>query len=356
MPRIVIGSSVDIEYLDIKILDMKHSAMAPLVLRTVAAPVAWGSTYLTVTELLPEGRPLHVAALRVVPGAIVLVGVGWWRNRWRPRGAAEWRRTALLAACNFAIFFPLLVVAAYRLPGGVAAAMGGLQPLLVALLGSVVDRTPPRRRDVAVGVAAVAGVAMIAVRPDASFDLVGILSAVAATVSFAVGVVVTKRTPPPSDRVGATGWQLLLGATVLVPISIGVDGVPPMVDAGGLLGVAHLGLVATGAAFVLWFRGIERLPSAVPPLLGLAAPLTGAVLGWLVLGQSLTAVQIAGFGTTFAAIAYGTAVSAQGGDRVGDGEDAPRVLDVEVLDHPAVHRDHAAALCLGVVERGDHAA
>jgi probable blue pigment (indigoidine) exporter len=44
---------------------------------------------------------------------------------------------------------------------------------------------------------------------------------------------------------------------------------------------------------------------AAPPLLGLAAPLTGATLGWIVLGQSLSPVQLAGMAITLSAIAYG---------------------------------------------------
>ena len=84
-----------------------------------------------VTETLPAGRPLLVAAARVVPAGLALVAGGTLASRWRPRGA-EWARTAVLALFNFGLFFPLLIVAVYRLPGGVAAAAGGLQPLLVA--------------------------------------------------------------------------------------------------------------------------------------------------------------------------------------------------------------------------------
>ena len=34
---------------------------------TVLAPIVWGTTYVTVTELLPPGRPLLVAAARSCP-------------------------------------------------------------------------------------------------------------------------------------------------------------------------------------------------------------------------------------------------------------------------------------------------
>ena len=84
---------------------------------------------------------------------------------------------------------------------------------------------------------------------------------------------------------------------------------------GGFGRVLLLGLVGTGLAFVLWFGGIRRLPTAAPPLLGLAAPITGAILGWAVLGQSLSPMQLTGFVITLAAIGYG-ALGANGEVRV----------------------------------------
>ena len=200
---------------------------------TVLAPIAWGTTYVTVTELLPPGRPLLVAAARVVPAGLALVVAGLFASRWRPRGAA-WGRTALLALCNFGLFFPLLAVAVYRLPGGVAAAAGGLQPVLVAGLSWLLAGRRPPRHELVVGAVAMIGVGLVVVRPGADLDVVGVLAAVAANVSFAAGVVLTKRFPAPPNRLAATGWQLLLSAVLLVPLAAarrgataGADRPPP---------------------------------------------------------------------------------------------------------------------------------
>jgi probable blue pigment (indigoidine) exporter len=215
-----------------------------------------------------------------------------------------------LALFNFGLFFPLLAVAVYRLPGGVAAAVGGLQPLLVAVVAWLAFGRRPRGRELAVGAAAVLGVALVVVRPGAAFDAVGVLAAVGANVSFSIGVVLTKRFPPPGDRLAATGRQLLLGGVLLVPLTLMVEGLPPVPTGAALAGFAYLGLGATALAFVLWFNGVRRLPTAAPPLLGLAAPVTGATLGWALLGQSLSPLQLAGFALTLAAIAYGAALGA----------------------------------------------
>jgi probable blue pigment (indigoidine) exporter len=298
-----------IQKFNVKITNMKTSADLRTAALTVLAPISWGTTYLTITELLPTGRPLLVAAERVVPAGSALVLAGLWRARWRPHGA-EWWRTGVLALFNFGLFFPLLVTAVDRLPGGVAAAVGGIQPLLVAGMTAVSTRQHPRRRDLLVGVAAVVGVGLVVVRPGAGLDPVGLLAAVGANISFATGVVLTRRFPAPSQRIAATGWQLLLGGVVLVPLAAIVEGPPPPVTWHDLIGVAYLSFVGTALAFVVWFNGIRRLPAAAPPLLGLAAPVTGAALGWLVLGEQLAPVQLAGFAVTVTAIAYGATMRA----------------------------------------------
>jgi len=276
---------------------------------TLLAPIAWGTSYVTITELLPDGRPLLVAALRVVPSGLVLLIAGVLAARWRPRGA-EWWRTGMLAVFNFGIFFPLLAAAVYRLPGGVAAAVGGLQPLFVVAVSRLVTGRRPRVLDLAVGCVAALGVGLVVIRPGADLDPVGLLAAVGANVSFAVGVVLTKRFPAPSNRLAAAGWQLLMGGVILVPLTVIVEGAPPSLTGRNVAGFAYLSLVGTALAFALWFNGIRRLPAAAPPLLGLAAPVTGALLGWAILGQSLSPLQLTGFAVTLAAIAYGASLRA----------------------------------------------
>jgi probable blue pigment (indigoidine) exporter len=293
---------------------------------TVLAPISWGTSYVTITELLPDGRPLLVAAMRVVPSGLALVAAGALASRWRPRGG-EWWRTGILAVANFGVFFPLLIVAVYRLPGGVAAAVGGLQPLLVAGLSWLIAGRRPRPLELVVGCVAVVGVGLVVVRPGAGLDPVGVLAAVGANISFAVGVVLTKRFPTPSNRLAATGWQLLVSGVVLVPLAAVVEGAPPSPTVGNVAGLAYLSLAGTALAFVLWFNGIRRLPAAAPPLLGLAAPVTGAVLGWAILDQGLSAPQLVGFVVTLGAIAYGASLRPPAPDASSPHERPRPILD-----------------------------
>lgn len=291
----------------IKILNMKIHPLAWTAGATLLAPIAWGTTYVTITELLPDGRPLLVATMRVVPAGLVLLIGGAVTSRWRPRGV-EWRHTATLALFNFGVFFPLLIAAVYRLPGGVAAAVGGLQPLLVAALAWTSTGHRPRLADLAVGCVAAVGVGLVVIRPGADIDAIGVLAAAGANVSFAIGVVLTKRFPAPPNRLAATGWQMLTAGLILVPLAAVTEGAPPSLTTRNVIGFVYLSLIATAVAFVLWFNGIRRLPTAAPPLLGLGAPLTGAALGWIILDQWLSPLQLSGFVVTIAAISYGASL------------------------------------------------
>ncbi len=285
-------------------MNMKVLGQGSVSVTTLLAPVLWGTTYVTITELLPADRPLLLSAARVVPAGVLLLGLATVLTRWRPRGP-EWGRTVLLALANFGVFFPLLTVAVYRLPGGVAAAVGGLQPLLVLLLSWSVAGRRPLLGDVAVSCFAAAGVALVVVEPQARVDVLGVLAAVGANLSFALGVVLTKHFPAPSHRIASTGWQLLLSGAVLVPLALLLEGAPPVPTATHVGGYLYLSVVATGVAFLVWFAGVRRLPPVAPPLLGLAAPVTGAVAGWLLLAEQLTPQQLVGFAVTFLGISYG---------------------------------------------------
>ncbi len=148
----------------------RENPFPPAAARTALTPAVWGTTYIVATEFLPDGRPLLAATVRALP--VGLVFVAWSRRL--PRGCWWWR-SALLGALNIGAFFALLFVAAFRLPGGVAATAGAVQPLVaagiaVALLGEVFTR-----RTAALGFAGVLGVGLLVLQPGARLDAVTVI-------------------------------------------------------------------------------------------------------------------------------------------------------------------------------------
>lgn len=288
--------------------------MRNLALTTAAAPALWGTTYLVTTELLPDGRPLLAGTLRALPAGLLLVGVvaALAGRRALPSGAWWWR-AAVLGFLNIGLFFALLFVAAYRLPGGIAAVLGAVGPFVVAGLAFALLGQRPGARVLVAGAAGLAGVALLVLRSDAALDPLGLAAAAAGMVSMSLGTVLGRRwgTPPglPDRRtalLALTGWQLTAGGLLLAPAMLAVEGLPPALTWTNATGFGYLSLVGTAGAYFLWFRGVTALAPARVSLLSLLSPVVAAVLGWLALGQSLSTGQLLGAAAILAAVVVGT--------------------------------------------------
>ncbi|WP_078840623.1 EamA family transporter [Streptomyces antioxidans] len=269
---------------------------------TALAPSVWGTTYVVTTELLPEGHPLFAGLLRALPAGLI----GLALTRTPPRGV-WWGKAAALGVLNIGLFLPLLFVAAERLPGGVAATLMAAQPLVVAVLAVTVLHERLSSWRLLWGMTGVVGVGLVVIGPNAALDTAGVVAGLAGAVTMALGVTFTKRWGRPAG-VGATtfaGWQLTAGGLFLLPLTFLVEGAPPAIDLPAALGYLWLGLVGGLITYALWFQGITSLPVSSVAVLALLSPLVAAVLGAVVLGQTLGPVQLVGFVLSLAAIVAG---------------------------------------------------
>jgi probable blue pigment (indigoidine) exporter len=264
---------------------------------TAVGPATWGTTYLVTTELLPPDRPLLAATVRALPIGLLMVALG----RRLPYGVWWWR-AGVLGVLNIGAFFALLFFAAYRLPGGVAATLGAVQPLVVAALAMPLLGQRLAARTVVIGMAGVAGVGLLVLRGAVVLDGPGLLAGLVGTVSMALGVVLTKRWGRPAPLLAFTGWQLSAGGLFLLPLALAVEGLPESVTATNLTGFAYLALVNTALGYALWLRGIERLPATSVSFLALMSPVVATALGWAVLGETLTGLQLVGMTLALASL------------------------------------------------------
>lgn len=267
---------------------------------TALAPVSWGTTYFVTTEFLPPGHPLVSGVIRALPAGLILLAI----TRTLPRGEWWWR-SLLLGTLNIGALFALLFVAAYRLPGGIAATLTAVLPLFVTGLAWLVLKERPTPWRLGWGLVGVVGVGLIVLRGRLSFDLLGVVAGLTAAGSMAGGIVLTKRWGRPAGAGAATiaGWQLTAGGLVLVPLALAFEGLPPALDARAIGGYAWLCLVGALLSFVIWFHGIGRLPVVAASFLALLSPAVAAVLGRAFLGESLTPWQGVGFVLALTAIA-----------------------------------------------------
>lgn len=271
---------------------------------TALAPAVWGSTYLVTTELLPAGYPLTMAMLRALPAGLLLLAFA----RRLPRGV--WLgRVLLLGALNFSVFWALLFVAAYRLPGGVAATVGAVQPLIVIALARAWLGSPVQALSILAAVAGMGGVALLILTPEAALDPLGIAAGLGGAGSMAAGTVLTRKWQPPVPLLTFTAWQLTAGGLLLLPVALWVEPALTPLSGKTLLGLVYLGLIGAALTYALWFRGLARIAPPVVSTLGFLSPLTAVVLGWAVLGQTLSPSQSAGALTVLVSVWLGQQAS-----------------------------------------------
>lgn len=259
------------------------------VLLTAIAPAIWGSTYAVTTEFLPNYPPLTVAMLRALPAGLLLLLI----VRQLPTGI-WWRRVFVLGALNFSVFLSMLFIAAYRLPGGVAATVGAIQPLLVVFLAYFMLGNPIRPVSIIAALIGTAGVALLVLTPRAALDPVGIGAGLAGAVSMACGMVLSRRWQPPVSLLTFTAWQLTSGGLLLLPVVLLLEPVIPVPTMTNTFGLLWLGLIGMPLTYLLWLRGISRLDASVISPLLLLSPVTAVLLGWQFLDQTMTGFQIAG--------------------------------------------------------------
>lgn len=259
-------------------------------LLTAVAPLIWGTTYLVTSEWLPAGRPFTAAALRCLPaGLLLLLCFRQWPRR------QDWGPLALLSALNIGAFQALLFVAAYRLPGGVAAVVGAIQPLLVMAMAWAMDGRRPRRLALAAGTGGVLSMAALLLAPGAAWDAVGVSAALAGAACMAAGTFLSRRWRIDLPVLPLTGWQLLLGGLMLLPWALWLDPALTQISTSEAGAYLYLSLIGTLLSYALWFRGLRVLPPVSVASLGLLSPLCAVLLGWLWLDQGLSPIGALGF-------------------------------------------------------------
>lgn len=272
-------------------------------LATILAPCLWGSTYIVFTQTLPVEHPLLVGALRALPAGILLMLLG---PGLPPRDKLP--QLALIGFANIGLFFGMLFLSAARLPGGLAATLGSMQPLLVAFLAWPLLLRRPRPGQVLAALAGMAGVGLLVLDDTVKLDAIGVAAALAGAASMATGTVLIERWGKVGTPLALAAWQLALGGLILLPVALAVEGLPPLPSARNLAGLAYLIVIGTALAYWLWVRGIAAIGTGIA-FLGLLSPLVATFLGAALLGEWFHAQQWLGIAVIFASTVAGIVLS-----------------------------------------------
>lgn len=211
---------------------------------------------------------------------------------WRPSFRLP-RRQALLTVL-FGLTLTATSLAFYaaidRIPLGVASTIEFVGPLGVALLAS------RRRLDLAWATVAAVGVILLTggIRGEA-IDPVGVALALLAGVCWGSYIVVGTRLGGVTSGGGPLGLAMVAGAALTLPFGI-VEGGSELLSPHVLLVGLVVAVLSAALPYSLEFEAMRRLPSSVYGVLMSLEPAIAALVGFLVLAQSVTPVKLIAIG------------------------------------------------------------
>jgi drug/metabolite transporter (DMT)-like permease len=262
--------------------------------------VVWGSTYLAIRVMVETVPPLLGAAARFAFAGAVLVALVAARRG--PRALRPGRREllgALAVGAGLTGANGIIAVAERDVPSGLAALLVAAVPLWVILLRALA-REPIRPAGAAAVAVGFAGVALLLLPGGSPGDvpLLGLLAVVAGSALWASASFASPRLRLPGDPLASTGWQMLLGGLVCAIAGVLAGEVgdvrPGAFSVRSLLALAYLVVFGSWIAFTAYAWLLQNAPLAKVSTYAYVNPVVAILLGWLILGEAVTALTLVG--------------------------------------------------------------
>lgn len=194
---------------------------------------------------------------------------------------AQWPRLVLsgilsVAAFNVLIAFAQLMGATSRI-----AILTFTMPIWATLMARLWLREPlDRRKLIGIGLGS-AGLTVLGLPLLASGGLSpGLALALAASLSWALGTIVTKRWPVSAPALTVAAWQLLIGGFAAGCGMLVFEGVPQLkpLSQRSWIALGYHVVLAQAMGYFIWFSVVARLPAGLASIGTLMVPAVG-VLG-----------------------------------------------------------------------------
>jgi drug/metabolite transporter (DMT)-like permease len=267
----------------------------------------WGTSYAFIrlgVETLPT---FTLIAARLLIGFTLLATVVFLARESLPRSPRMYVHLAVMAAINIVIPFTLITHAEQSVPSAIAAILNGAVPLIVIVLAALTFHDEPITLNRAVGVVVGYVGVIVLVLPGLAAgggQVEGEIALVGSTISYAVGAVYARRNikglRPMIPALFQVGFALVM---VLVLAFAFESPLAVTWNLNAFVAVAWLGLLGSGAAYLLMFRLLSRIGATATSQLAYLLPVVGIVTGAIMFGETIDFRVAVGTGLILGGIA-----------------------------------------------------
>jgi len=260
----------------------------------LAMSVIWGIPYLFIRIAVGEVSPAFLVLARTGVASAILLPIALLTLDLRPI-VARWRWVAAFAAIEIAIPWVLLGSAEQRVSSSLAALIIAAVPLVGVVIAILSGRSEHLGATGLLGLLiGILGVAAIAGGDFGTTDPIAFVELGIVAVCYAAGPVILARRLSDLPTIGV--MALSLGLTCLVYVPIGALQWPAAVPSPAVIAsIVTLGVVCTAIAFLVFAALIEAVGPVRATVITYVNPAVAAVLGVVVLNETLTPAMILGF-------------------------------------------------------------
>ena len=297
----------------------------------------WGASYMLIKIGLRDLSPEMVAFGRVALAAAVLMPIAVAQGALRElRGSLG--VIALVGAVQVAGPFLLIPLGEQHITSALAGILVATTPIFTALLAIRVDHEErsegPRLVGVAIGLAGVVLLFGLDLTGSAA-ALLGGLAVVLASLGYSVGGFIVKHRLSDARPLGVVASVMTASAALLlIPAAVSAPSGAPSL--GPVAAVVALGVVGTGAAFVIFYLLIGTVGPARTMIVSYVAPGFAVVYGGVLLDETITVASLLGL-----ALIVGGSWLAAGGVRVREARTTPREAPLPPASEAAAIPDSA---------------
>jgi drug/metabolite transporter (DMT)-like permease len=265
--------------------------------------LVWGYNWVVMKIAVQYAPPIEFAALRLLLGAVVLFAVlAVLRKPLRPQRFAAFFWIGLFQSGGFVALATWAVMIA---GAGKVAVLSYTMPLWVALAGWPLLGERLNARQVVALVIALGGIALIVDIGNVRASIAADGLAVLAGISWAVGVILTKRVQRNThiDVLGLTAWQMLFGGIAVGIAALIVPEHATHWNAVYACALAYNVVAASALAYFLWVYVLQHLPARDASMGTLANPIIGILAAWIQLGERPSVPEGVGMALVIVALA-----------------------------------------------------
>jgi drug/metabolite transporter (DMT)-like permease len=251
----------------------------------------WGATFMVVAIALEGYGPLTVACARTTLGAAALLILMRVLKRPLPSFNARMRKYLIaIGLLNTALPFALLSWGQQFVPSAFAGISMAALPLFVLPLAHIfTDEKMDLRNSVGVLLGFVGAIVLIGpsvMRIGAGMEPLGQIACIAASISYAVSSIMTRRCPPVDPITMAT-LLLTIGAAALIPAMLMFEGLPAIGPARPTIAIIVLGVIPTALAALIRVATIRSAGAIFMTLVNYQVPVWSMIFGAWVLSETL---------------------------------------------------------------------